>query len=121
MRSRGIWAIALIGLSAPALADPATSGVTYVYLHGTNETPIFTVNSERVGAKRLGLVALEHAIEDNPNMMIANIYRDARLLICAETQIGPLVREEVLRFLTDEGFGNVSFGELGVECPAGEV
>jgi hypothetical protein len=95
-------------LSVSAWAPPLDR--TVVHVSPSADGVAFTVNAQPLGDYGLEDTTLEHAIQDNPQMAIANIYRDALIVLCSSEGVSASQMREVHERLRMEGFANIEFG-----------
>jgi hypothetical protein len=101
--------VALACLSVLAWAPPLNRTVVHVRSEAVGLE--FTVNGQSLGDESLEIVTLEHAIEDNPQMRIADIYENALIVVCIGEGVSARQRSEVHERLQFEGFGNIQVGQ----------
>ena len=115
---RGVSAVATLLACLVILAWTPSSYRTVVWISSTADGLEFTVNGKQLGDERLENVTLDHAIDDNPNMRIADIYEDALIILCADVGVALHEIKEVEERLVIEGFGNL---RVGRESDCGEA
>lgn len=101
--------LTLACLSLLAWAPPLNR--TVVHVRAAAGGLEFTVNGEPLGDQSFEHATLDHAIEDNPQMRIADIYEEALIILCPGEGVTARQTREVYDRLRMDGFGNIRMGQ----------
>jgi hypothetical protein len=115
---RGFAAAIVIFACLGVLAWAPPLHRTVVHVHPGADGLAFTVNAQPLGDGVLTDTTLEHAIRDNPQMAVENIYRDALIVLCSGEGVSASQMREVHELLSMEGFANIEFGQ-SYDCSNG--
>ena len=87
----------------------------YLSANPTSPASIF-IDDERVAISDLGNHTLNHVFADNPQMVVRDIYTDAQIVVCGESQVRGEDTAAVVERLRMEGFQKLRVATAGQSC-----